>query len=223
MEQIESLLNRPFRYYNADGVGELSTGLMILGFGLLMWLQAHSPRGAVWHSMYMLFGYVGAMCAAFHFGTKAIKQRITYPRTGFVAYRKSDRMWRAMIIAFGVSCVASSGLAVAARRHWDGPALGALFGLFLAAAYAFGFARTVPWKWVVAAAMAAGSLAAVLLPASVIAAVGGDPRATYPASTGFAGTYLLSLLLYGGLLLISGGTSFWLYLRHTQPPALEGE
>jgi hypothetical protein len=216
MEQIESLLKRPFSYYNIDGVGELSMGIMILGFGLLMWLQAHSPRGAIWHSMYMLFGYVGTMCLAIHYGTKAIKQRITYPRTGFVAYRKSDKVWRPMIIAFGVSFVASAGLAVAARRHWDGPALGSLFGLLLAAAYAVGFARTVSWKWLVAAAMAVGSLAAVLLPASVIAAVGGDPRATYPASNGFAGTYLLSLLLFGALLLISGGISFWLYLRHTR-------
>lgn len=216
MEQIESLLKRPFAYNNIDGVGELSTGFMILGFGLLMWLQAHSPRGAVWHSMYMLFGYVGAMCLAIHYGTKAVKRRITYPRTGFVAYRKSDRVWRPMIIAFGVSCVASAGLAIAARRHWDGPALGSLFGLFFAAAYAYGFARVVLWKWIVAAAMGLGSLVAVLLPASVLAAVGGDPRATYPASNGFAGTYLLSLLLYGALLLISGGISFLLYLRHTR-------
>jgi hypothetical protein len=222
MEQIESLLKRPFAYCNIDGMGELGMGFTTLGFGLLMWLQAHSPRGAVWHSVYMLFGYVGVMWLAIHYGTKAIKQRITYPRTGFVAYRKSNRMWRPMIIAFGISFVASAGLAIAARRHWDGPALGSLFGLFLAAAYAYGFARTVPWKWVVAAAMAGGTLVTAVLPASAIAAVGGDPRATYPASNGFAGTYLLCLLLYGALLTISGGISFWLYLRHTQPPAPEG-
>jgi hypothetical protein len=30
-------------------------------------------------------------------------------------------------------------------------------------------------------------------------------------------------MVYGTMLLISGGLSFWLYLRHTEAPAQEGQ
>jgi hypothetical protein len=38
-----------------------------------------------------------------------------------------------------------------------------------------------------------------------------------------AGTILLSLMIYGPILSISGGIGFWLYVRHTQAPAQEGQ
>jgi hypothetical protein len=89
-----------------------------------------------------------------------------------------------------------------------------LFGLFLAATYAYGFARTVRWKWAVACAMAWGSLAIVFLPANLIAA---------QADPSWGGAFALSMMLYGTLLLVSGGISFWLYLRHTQAPAPDAQ
>lgn len=48
MDQVGSILERPKRYYNIDGVGELGGGFMMLGLGLLLWLQVHSPSGAIW-------------------------------------------------------------------------------------------------------------------------------------------------------------------------------
>jgi hypothetical protein len=30
-------------------------------------------------------------------------------------------------------------------------------------------------------------------------------------------------MLYGAVLLVSGGISFWLYLRHTEPPVQEAQ
>src|ERR1022692_2144358 len=92
MDQVGSILDRPKLYYNIDGVGELGGGFTMLGFALLMWLQAHSPSGAIWHQMYAFVVYMAVMFSIIHYGTKAIKNHITYPRTGFVEYRKRDRV-----------------------------------------------------------------------------------------------------------------------------------
>jgi hypothetical protein len=71
------------------------------------------------------------------------------------------------------------------------------------------------WKWAVAGVVALGSIVIAVLPADVVGAVGGGTSATY------RGAFLLTMMLYGAVLLISGGISFWLYLRHTEAPAPE--
>src|ERR1039458_8892619 len=118
MDQVGSILDRPKLYYNIDGVGELGGGFTMLGFALLMWLQAHSPSGAIWHQMYAFVIYMAVMLSIIHYGSKAIKERITYPRTGFVEYRKRDRV-RPGIMAALVAPLALVGLFVARRYHWD--------------------------------------------------------------------------------------------------------
>jgi hypothetical protein len=37
------------------------------------------------------------------------------------------------------------------------------------------------------------------------------------------GAFLLTMMFYGTVLLVSGGFSFWLYLRHTEAPAQEAQ
>src|ERR1035441_463118 len=101
MDQVGSLLDRPKLYYNIDGVGELRGGFTMLGFALLMWLQAHSPSGAIWHQMYAFVVYMAVMFSIIHYGTKAIKNHITYPPTGFVEYRKPGK--RCLVLRQGRS------------------------------------------------------------------------------------------------------------------------
>jgi hypothetical protein len=60
------------------------------------------------------------------------------------------------------------------------------------------------------------------LPADVLGALGGESPA-HPDRAKLLGTILLSLMVYGTLLLISGGISLWLYLRHTHAPAQDGQ
>ncbi len=221
MDQVGSLLDRPKAYYNVDGVGELGIGFMCVSYALLEWLQVHSPEGSIWNRMYTLFLCVGAMCAVIHYGSKAIKERITYPRTGFVEYRKRDTVWRPLIIALAFSVLASLGLLIAARSHWDLTTPASLVGLVFAASYAHGIARTVPWKWAVVWAMAFGSLVIAVLPADLVGALAGHSWVTRLVPAKLVGAFLISMLLYGTMLLVSGSISFWLYLRHTQAPARE--
>ena len=211
MEQIESILNRPKTYYNIDGVGELAMGSMCLGCGLLMWLQAHAPKDSFWHGMPAFIIYFGLMCLILHYGPKAIKKRITYPRTGFVEYRSRDSHWRPAIHG-AVAGAAAVGLAIALRRHWNMTTPASLFGLLFAATYAYHFARTVRWKWVVAGVVALGSVAIAMLPPDLVGAW---------ADHSWQGAFILIMTLYGVVLLVSGGISFWLYLRHTEAPAPE--
>jgi hypothetical protein len=220
MDQVGNLLARPRLYYNIDGVGELGCGFMCLCVSLLMWLQTHTSSTAIWHQMYFFAVYWGGMCLAIHYGSKAIKSRITYPRTGFVEYRTNDR-WRPAIVAGAIATLLPLAVLFAVRRHWDVATPGSLIGLALAACYAYGFARAVRWKLVVAGAMAAGALVTAVLPADFLGAVVNDSWITHPVRTRLTGAFLASFMLFGALLLISGGISFWLYLRHTEAPAQE--
>ena len=56
MQQVQALLNRPRAYYNIDGIGEISIGLMSLGFLSLFWMQIHSSLHSFWNQplLYML-------------------------------------------------------------------------------------------------------------------------------------------------------------------------
>jgi hypothetical protein len=225
MDPIESALQRPKSYNNIDGMGELGTGFMMLGFALLTWLQVHSPESAVWHKMYVLFLWVGVMGAIIHYGSKAVKEHITYRRTGFVEYRKRNRIWPAAIASVASALVAA-GLAFAVRSHGEigGPHSGpttsvALIGLVFAAAYGYGIARSVRWKWAVVGVIAICSLTIAMLPPDWVGPIVGSPSNAGPFSLGSVGAWLLIMLTYSAILLISGAISFVLYLRHTQPPA----
>ena len=222
MNQVDSYLKQPRLYYNIDGVGELGLGVMFLGWALIMWLQAHTPPEAIWHQMYGFLGYVGVMLAIIHYGSRAIKTHITYPRTGFVEYRRRDA-WRTGAIAAVFSMLISAGLAIAFRRYWDITVLASLFGLVFAASYVYGFARTVRWKWVVGGAMILASLVMASLPPSRFGELAADSWVTHPVRTKLVGVLLLTLMIYGAMLLVSGGISLWLYLRHTQALAEEGQ
>jgi hypothetical protein len=222
MDQVGKLVDRPRLYHNIDGVGELGMGFLLLACALLQWLQVRTPAGAIWHRMDTFLIYVGLVVLVIHYGSRAIKKHITWPRTGFVAYRSNLR-WVAAAIAAPIGALVAVGISVALRRHWDFTTPGALLGLGFVAMYAYGFARAVRWKWIVAGVMALGSLVIAFLPANLIAAVANDSWVTHPVRAELVGAWLLSVTLFGAILFVSGGISFWLYLRHTQVPAEDGQ
>ncbi len=226
MDQVERLMKRPILYNNIDGVGEFGLGFMFLGSALLQWLPIHASW---WHRYGSGLCFLLLVCMI-HFGINAIKTRITFPRTGFVEYRKRETVWRPMILGAGVSALIAAGLYLVARSHWDidgshwGMAMpAALIGLVFAACYAFGLARAVPWKLGVAAAMMICSIEIALLPTGAIRAMVGNTSDAVTAHEWIFGALLLTFAINGVFLLISGGVSFLLYVRHTQPAAETAE
>ena len=222
--QVERMMQRPLLYNNIDGVGEFGMGFMLLGFALLSWLQANSPRNAIWHRMDVCVVWVGLMLLGIHYGSKALKTHITYPRTGFVEYRKQKiKGWLACMLGC-ITSVATWDLIHFFRMHraLDRSHLGlttpsALIGFVFVAAYAYGIARSVRWKWAVAATMAICSVVLAMLPAGVIRVMVSSTSVVATDPEWVGGAYLLSMMLYGAILIASGGISFVLYLRHTQP------
>ena len=217
MAEIENLLARPKAYYNIDGVGELGIGFMCLGYALLAWLQMHTLKESFWNQFYVFLIYVGLMSTIIHYGSKAIKKHITYPRTGFVQYRLLPTLWLPVAVALAVSA-GSVAFLRALRTHWELTTPASLMGLLLAASYAHGIARAVRWKWTVVCAMALGSLALAMLPAHLAEAPARHSWVTTVFPARAVGVFWLTMVVYGTLLLISGGVSFVLYMRHTQPP-----
>jgi hypothetical protein len=222
MDQVQSLLGRPQEYYNIDGVGELSIGFMSLSWALLGWLQMRAPEASAWHQMYTFVIYVAVMMAALHFGPKVIKNRITYPRTGYVEYRACDKRWIPLGLGAAVSVVFTVGLAVMRRKHWDISTAASLMGLLLAASYVR-IAQTVRWKWGVFAAIVAGTGVIATLPTEVLERVANQRSLTASIPAKAAGVFWLTFAMYGVMLVASGAVSFWLYLRHTEAPAQGGE
>lgn len=219
MDQIKGFMDRPRLYYNIDGLGELGGGVTCLGFALLLWLVVRLPAGSSWHqiSWFVIIG----LGLVVRYATNAIKARVTYPRTGFVEYRRRDQ--RRMSIIAAVLGILLLGFVVAIRRHWDITTAASVAWLVIPGpAYAYRFARTVRWKWGVAGAIALGSLVIALLPADVSGVLANEALSR-PIPARLVGTILLSLMIYGPLLLTSGGISFWLYLRHTHTPVEASE
>ena len=217
MDPVQSLLERPKAYYNIDGVGELSIGFMCLSFAIFAWLQAHAPARSAWHGTPAFLIYMTAMCAILHYGSQAIKNRITYPRTGFVDYKPRDKYWIPAILGGAASLAFSIVLWLAVRRHWELSAAGTFAGALLALSY-IRIALTVRWKWLVFVLMLAATFAIAVIPAETLETFANHQSLSSAVPARAVGAYWLDFIAYGILLLVSGGISMIVYLRHTQPP-----
>lgn len=188
MSPSSTLTARPRAYFNVDGLGELGIAIFCLGAALFR----HFEFPAV--SLLLL-------AAAIHIGTRAIKSRWTYPRSGFVEYRQRDTVWIPALVIAPAAAIVAATLALALPREWNLQALPALLGALFTVSYAWGFARAVRWKWIVVLVMALAALFLALKP---------------PATPD-----LWPMTIYGSILLISGAITLLQYMR--TPPARDDE
>jgi hypothetical protein len=215
--EIQDQMGRPKRYENIDGTSEISMGLMILGFALLGYLQAALPPHSIWRnggaSLLFMYGVIVPALALGYWSRKAIKSRITWPRTGYVAYRRDGARWRASMAAtfLGAGALAAFLAFLAMYAVWRHAAgvpqvvssviLVASYGYFV-----FRMGGQHPWKWLVLVLIAAG-LAAINL-----AVPGNLIEWSRPAA------------LFTGLAWLGSGTAtLGSYIRHTQPPPQEAQ
>ena len=81
------------RYWYSDGIAELSSGGMFILLGLYFGIQGYYGEGSI-VSMILQVSLVVIMIGGV-FGVRwmvnALKTRLTYPRTGYVEYRKDER------------------------------------------------------------------------------------------------------------------------------------
>lgn len=215
-DELQNYLERPKRYDNIDGTGEMGMGVMLLGYALLSYLLAALPEGSRWRngfaSLPFMFMILLPALSLGYWGGKAIKKHITWPRTGYVAYRRDAKFWWKATLIFVVAGGIAAGVACLtgfARRHdsINLPRTGML--AVLVATYGiwvFRMGREQSWKWLIVLFMALGLLVIDLI-------VLGDVVELFrPVS-----------LLVGLTWLGSGVATLYSYIRHTQPPAPEAE
>lgn len=208
-------MNRPKRYDNIDGTGEMFMGLMMLGFTLASYLEASLPvNSSRWMHLVVIYGVMIPVLGFGFWVRRVIKNHFTWPRTGYAAYPRvgGKSWWIGIVVALVISAVVAAGFAwlrLFARRHdaINLPRMGMLVAL--AAVYAvwvFRMGREHPWKWLVVIFMALGLVAIALI-------VPGDVDAWFRPVALFVGLVWLA----------SGGATLYSYIRHTQPPAPEAE
>jgi hypothetical protein len=212
--ELQNYMGRPKRYANIDGTGEISLGLAALGFALLGYFQSVLPADSMWRNgtagllfMYMILGPVLALG---YWGGKAIKKHITWPRTGYVAYRRDGTAWWTAYAApaVGGGVIAAGFVFLMRQPHMMSLTRMVYLTVFVGsyAVFVHRFGRDYPWKWLVLLFMALGLLAIGL------AVPGEVEELSRPV-----------MLFLGLVWLASGGATLYSYIRHTQPPAPESE
>ncbi len=162
MNDENEIERRTRRYWYENGFAEMGLGVLFGALGIVLALEASASAGAV------RVAAVAALTLLVFLGTLAVrraiktsKERLTYPRTGYVAYRRNSSSNRTILAALVI--VGGTAISLGASAATPGRIL-ALQSLTLAAvllvpAYRFGLRR---FYVLAAVAVIAGGAAEVL-------------------------------------------------------------
>ncbi len=208
MVDIEKIEKRTFQSFYDDGLGEITLGLFLFLFGGVLFAQTVVREKSAIYQALGLLSIIMVLSAGLLTGriVSFLKRRITYPRTGYVAFKKREqspkRRAAAMIVAaiIGASVAALYGLS---------PSVNALFpavnGLLFAVAVFFFALKVGLTRFYVLAAVSA--VIGIALAAAGIGEIKG---------IGFF------YMLFGIAIAISGLAALIVYLRRSPKPATAG-
>ncbi len=200
---IDEAMRRTRAYWYEDGLTEIAVGCIFALIGLLFITEALLPQGVARGSLAAL-GLPVVVIGGWLVASKLVrlaKERITYPRTGYVSYGRPPRRVRPATIFFGF--VIGVTLAVLLALYPVSLSLIPAFEGLLIGAFLLYFGYRVDVLRFVALAV----VSAVVGVAATLASLD-DPlgMAAYFGVTGLAAV-------------ISGVAALASYLRHSQPPA----
>jgi len=204
-DELDDYARRPMRYKYIDGIWEMGIGFLCVMLVLLEKSLKGAPENTLWHwrgtflLSIVLLGFV-VLC-----GTRVLKKRITYPRTGYVRYRGlAGKPWLAGLIAASTA-IPGTLLFYLLLRHTRYSVTAASLSVILGLMYALGTKLDEAWRWVFLAVIVLGPVLISMLPL--------DRASVQGLPTAFIGlTYF-----------VSGVTALCLYLRRTRPPEQESE
>jgi len=133
--ELRALENRPRRYWNVDGIPELMMGLVWILWGGALLVGEALPRGSAANVYWMVFPAVLVLSGvASNWAIKKLKERLTYPRTGYIEYREPARHVRLLTgLMVVVTAAALAALIVTGRaaglEHTAAPAIGVILSL----------------------------------------------------------------------------------------------
>ena len=102
-DPIKEIQRQTQRYWYVDGLNEIGAGILIFLLGLLYLLEwllsASSLQGLVTSIGQPVLFIVGLL--VINWAVRRLKARLTYPRTGYVAYRRErgGRRVRAILLS----------------------------------------------------------------------------------------------------------------------------
>ncbi len=134
-DQLRELDSRPKRYWHVDGIPELMMGLVWILWGAALLVGEAIPRTSAANIYWGIFPAILVLSGfASNWVTRKLKERLTYPRTGYVEYRDPGPGQRLMTgLVAVVSAAAIAALAVTARtaglERTAAPAIGVILSL----------------------------------------------------------------------------------------------
>lgn len=201
--EIDRLVQRTQRYWYEDGLVEIGFGAVCVVLGVFFFLLSQLPQDSTaYQVLNMSFPIIiiggGALSTRL---VKGFKTRVTYPRTGYVAYRR-DRgrsRWAAILFSILVAAIVAVLFVTApVSLAWLPAVTGGLIGLVLfIIGLRLGLLRT----------QSQGAASLLLGVGISLAGIGDNPG---------LGVYYS---LFGLLLLLTGGMALRAYLRRSDQPA----
>jgi hypothetical protein len=97
--QIDQIQKQTYRYYYEDGTVELAVGILFAVIGVNTWLISSAPQGsalAIVAWILLPFLTIGGVFGVQRF-VKNLKERLVYPRTGFVDYSPNPNPYRWLV------------------------------------------------------------------------------------------------------------------------------
>ena len=227
-DQIQKTMLRTRRYETINGAGEIGWGAALLCFALSSYTYIVLPY-SMWRTGIGVLLLVGAVCAM-PLCRWAIRKYITWPRTGYVAFRRDGKFWIMMVVTMVVAVGVSNGLSRLMRpemiqlaqsqmRHPGVTSPGTLshtakivlagMGPMNVVLYLMANAVSIRehrWKWLLLVLIALGPLGiCFFVPGNYI-------EVSRPV-----------MLFLGLVWFSSGAATLYSFLRHHQPPAPEAE
>lgn len=134
---LHDLETRPIRYWHVDGLPELVMGLVWLIWGGALLVGEALPRGTVANLFWTAFPAILVLSGVVaNWAVRQLKSRVTYPRTGYVAYPEPSRWTRLTTAAIAVITAAVvAGLAARAGSAGLEQTIAPIIGVLLSLAF----------------------------------------------------------------------------------------
>lgn len=113
-DDLKKIQARTTQYWFSDGLYELAFGALCLVLALYLLAQALLPKGTLLYSI-LVISFVLIMLGSGTLLTRLMnvaKARLTYPRTGYIAYQSKPRRTRWLSVLLGMCIGALLGFVV---------------------------------------------------------------------------------------------------------------
>ena len=135
-ELVRDAMNRSKRYWNEDGIPEITIGGFWLLWGIIVLIPIAIPALAKFRSFISIMGVLAAP-AFMDFAVRRWKERVTFPRGGYVQFRPPSGRMRltlviiAAVLGFAAMLLARFGGGSRPVPDWIGAIVGFLISVLL--------------------------------------------------------------------------------------------